>query len=173
MFRSLRNIHKWVGLFSSVFLALIAFTGFLLAIKKKANWIQPPTQKGEKVEQLREVASIDQIAAAALALGLPELKTHDDIDRFEFHVSKNTFKITSKEGFREVQVEAKTGKVLSTGTRNDQMFEKIHDLSFFHPSLHEWVLPVVAVSLFVLGISGVIMFSVPIFRRWKYRRKQA
>lgn len=173
MFKNIRAIHKWIGLVNSLFLLVISCTGLLLALKKRFDWIQPPTNKGEKIAALNEVAPIGQIAEAVFAANVPELKTMEDVNRFELHVSKNIFKVTSNEGFKEVQVDAKTGEVLSVAQRNDMMFEAIHDMSFIHESLHAWVLPLVAISLFLLGVSGVYMFSVPVFRRWKYRQKQA
>ena len=45
MYRTLRALHKWIGLFACLFLTVIAFTGFLLAIKKRAEWLQPATRE--------------------------------------------------------------------------------------------------------------------------------
>lgn len=172
MFHRIRSLHRWIGLANSLFLVLIASTGLLLAMKKRFDWIQPATQKGEAMASVAEVAPIGQIADAVFELKIPELASHDDFNRFELHVDKNVFKVTSKEGFREVQVDAKTAKVLSVSVRNDQLLETIHDMSFFSPALHAWLLPVVAVCLFLLGISGAYMFAVPIFRRRKFNRRQ-
>ncbi|HRK21148.1 MAG TPA: PepSY-associated TM helix domain-containing protein [Fimbriimonadaceae bacterium] len=172
MFRNIRAIHKWIGLVNSLFLVVISCTGLLLALKKRFDWIQPPTHKGEVLANLNEVVPIGKAADAVFAANVPELKSMEDVNRFELHVDKNVFKVTSKEGFKEVQVDAKTGEVLSVAQRNDMMFEAIHDMSFIHESLHTWVLPLVAISLFLLGVSGAYMFSVPVFRRWKYRQKQ-
>jgi len=173
MFHRIRSLHRWIGLANSLFLVLIASTGLLLAMKKRFDWIQPATQKGEELASLADVASLGSVAEAAFQVGLPELRGPEDIHRFELHVDKNVIKVTSKEGFKEVQVDAKTAKVLQVGDRNDSLLETIHDMSFFSPALHAWVLPIVAVSLFLLGLSGAYMFAVPIFRRWKHRRKLA
>jgi uncharacterized iron-regulated membrane protein len=172
MFHRLRGLHRWIGVINSLFIVMIACTGFLLAIKKRAVWLQPPTNKGEQIERMSDVVSLDAVANAAFSAGLPELQTKNDIDRFELHVDKNIFKVTSKKGFREVQVEARTGRVLSTGHRNDSLTEQIHDMSFISPWLHDWVLPAVAVLLFLLGVTGIYMFFVPVFRRMAFRRKQ-
>jgi hypothetical protein len=63
--------------------------------------------------------------------------------------------------------------VLSVSNRNDQFVENVHDLSFFGDPVHDWLLPLVAVGLFTLGVTGTYMFSVPVFRRAKYRRTAA
>jgi hypothetical protein len=149
---------------------LVSTTGLLLAWKKKADWLQPPTQKGASLESASQISSLDKIASAVFAKGIPELKSLDDIDRFELHTGKGVFKITSKTGYHEVQVHAGTAEVLSVSKRNDQMVEDIHDLSFFNEGFRETVLPVVALCLITLGISGIIMFFTPIYRRWQFNR---
>ena len=170
MFRRLRAVHKWVGVFAALFLALISATGFLLAIKGKTEMIRPSTQKGAELARFSDAVSLDTAAKAAIGVGLAELKTLDDIDRIEYHVGKNVYKILSARAYHEVQVDGATGKVLSVGKRNDQMFEDIHDLTFFSEILYDWWLPVVAVGLFTLAVSGLWMFFVPVVRRWKFER---
>jgi hypothetical protein len=49
--------------------------------------------------------------------------------------------------------------------------EQVHDMSFFAPWMHDFVLPTVAVSLILLGLTGIFIFFVPIFRRWQFKRK--
>ena len=73
------------------------------------------------------MVSVNAAAEAAFALGIPELKTHD---------------------------------------------EDIHDLSFFADAAHDYGLPVVALALLLLGLSGVGIFFVPVFRRWKFERQK-
>lgn len=170
MFRRLRAIHKWVGVVAALFLALISFTGFMLAIKGKSEAIRPSTRQGQKLAKLSDAVSLGTAAQAAIAVGLPELKSIEDIDRFEYHLGKNVFKVLSAKAYHEVQVDGATGKVLSVGKRNDQMFEDIHDLTFFSEALYDWWLPVVAVGLFTLAVSGLWMYFVPVVRRWKYER---
>lgn len=171
MFRNTRAIHRWVGILTSLFMVMMAFTGLLLAWKKKFDWIQPPTQKGSQYESMTEIAPLHLIAQAVFDQGIPELQSQKDFDRFELHADKRIFKVTSKEGFHEVQVDAKEARVLSVAKRNDQFLEKVHDMSFFAEWTHAYLLPTVAISLMVLGLSGIYMFFVPIFRRWQFKRK--
>lgn len=170
MYRKLRSLHRWAGLVSSLFLILIASTGFLLANKPRWDWVQPPTLSGGEVAGLAEVVSVEQAAQAAFDLDLPELQSREDIDRIDYRPDKNVFKIVSKRGYREVQVDGKTGEALSNQYRTDQLTEDIHDLSFFADFAHAWVLPAVGLFLFFLGVSGVLMFFTPAVRRWRYRR---
>jgi hypothetical protein len=125
------------------------------------------------VEGLAQVVSVDQAARAAFAQGIPELAEKGHIDRIDYRPKSNVFKVVSKEGYHEVQVDGATGAVLQVASRVDQLAEDVHDLSFIHDNLHAFWLPVVACLLFYLGASGLVMFFVPVVRRWRFRRSQA
>lgn len=173
MYKGLRNLHKWAGLAGCLFLMVISFSGFFLSVKGKVDWMRPKTQLGSPYTDPSELIAVSRVMDAAFGAGYGELKTLDDIDRMEFHAEDRIWKVLSKTGYREVQVDAVTGQILSRGQRNDQVFEDIHDFSFFADLLHEWGLPAVALVLFILSVSGVAMFFVPILRRWKYKRSAA
>lgn len=172
MYRSTRAAHRWVGAILALFMATIAVTGFLLATKGTFGWIRPPESKGEKVDNLNAVVSLGTAADAAFALGIPELKDAGDIDRIDYRPKSNVYKVLSKKGYHEVQVDGATGKVLQVARRNDQLAEDIHDLSFFHDLAKDWGLPVVAIGLLGLSLSGIGMFFVPVLRRAKFKRDQ-
>lgn len=172
MFRNLRWLHKWGGIIACVFLLGLAITGVLLAFKSRAAWIRPETQDGTSTE-ITQIISLEQAAESAYSAGLDEIQSIDDIDRFEYRAKDGIFKITSKDGYKEVQVDGATGEVLGTGIRNDQFFEDLHDLSFFSDFLKDYWLPVVGGLLALLSISGIFMFFTPYTRRWKFKREQA
>lgn len=173
MYRSFRVLHRWAGLLGSLFLVLIAVTGFLLALKRRFVWIQPPTAQGTLANDFSNAAPLDAITGAALRLGLPELQGPEDIGRMELHSDRGIYKLISERGFHEVQVDAVTAKVLSVGRRNDQLIEAIHDLSFFSPWVRDWVLPIVALVLLGLGLTGIYLFFTPIYRRWVHHRTKS
>src|SRR5688572_9278823 len=172
MYHRLRSIHRWIGLIGSIFLAVISATGFLLATKGSIGWIRPPEADGEEIASLAETVTNHQAAEAAFALNIPELRSMKDIDRIDYRPKSNVFKIVSKEGYHEVQVDGKSGKVLQVARRNDQLAEDIHDMSYFADAVHKYWLPVVAVLLFGLAITGIVIFFVPVVRRWRFRRSQ-
>ncbi len=173
MYHRLRALHRWIGLIASLFLMTLAVTGTLLATKKTTGWVRPAEADGPKIEALHEVVSVHQATQAAFALGIAELKSHKDIDRVDYRPKSNVFKIVSKRGYHEVQVNGKTGEVLQVAHRVDQYVEDIHDLSLFSDWLNGYFLPFIGLGLFTLGLSGVIIFFVPVFRRIKARRKGA
>ncbi len=170
-YRFLRSAHKWVGLFCSLVLMSIAITGFLLALKGKISWMRPPEMKGAEISGPAEIVAVEKVVEAAFAVGIAELQTMKDIDRVDYRPKHNVFKVVSKKGFHEVQVDGKTGEVLQTAKRNDTLTEQIHDLSLFADWTKDYVLPVVAVVLFLLSLSGVVMFFIPVFKRWDFKRK--
>lgn len=170
MYKVVRNLHKWAGLAACLFLMVISGSGFFLAIKGRVDWMRPKTQAGTTFTDASELMAVEHVMDAALGAGYAELRSTGDIDRMEFHAEDRIWKVLSKEGYREVQVDAVSGKVLSKGQRNDQMFEDIHDFSYFAKAWHEWGLPVVAFLLFWLSFSGVIIFFVPVWRRWAFQR---
>lgn len=172
MYKWLRNLHKIIGLICCLFLCVISLTGFFLAMKSRFGWIRPDAQAGTEFAHPSELAPIHLVLDAAFAAGFSEVKVIEDIDRLEFHAEDRIWKILSKEGFREIQIDGVTTEVLSRGQRNDQMLEQLHDMSFFSDWLHDLVLPLVAGGLFLLSLSGVIMYMVPVFRRWKFNRRQ-
>jgi uncharacterized iron-regulated membrane protein len=171
MFRSSRVWHRWTGLAASLFLIVIAATGFFLATKSRFDWVRPATQTGGEVD-LAGMISVEQAAEAALGAGVAQLQSTEDLDRFELHLEDRVYKIHSKEGYQEVQVDAATGEVLSIGRRNDQMLEDMHDFSYVSSALSDWGLPLVAIFLFGLGLTGLVMFFTPVIRRAKFKRQQ-
>ncbi|HVL39158.1 MAG TPA: PepSY-associated TM helix domain-containing protein [Fimbriimonadaceae bacterium] len=171
MYHNLRWLHRWIGLVGSLFLLVISVTGFLLATKGTVDWIRPPEAEGGEVAGLSQVISLDEAARAAFALNLPKLTAREHIDRIDYRPRSNIFKVLSRENYHEVQVDGATGKVLSVSFRRDQLAEDIHDLSFFASAAHDYWLPVVALLLFGLSISGVVIFFVPIVRRWRFRHR--
>ncbi len=171
MYHKTRWLHRWIGVFAGLGLTVIAVTGILLATKGSLGWIRPPEQKGAKVAALAHVISLDEAANAAFAEGLANLKSRDDIDRIDYRPKSNIFKVLSKEGYHEVQVDGASGKVLTVNYRTDQLTEDIHDFSFFHDLFHHYGLPVVGIGLLVLAVSGIGMFFVPVIRRAKFKKK--
>lgn len=170
MYRTLRALHKWIGLFACLFLAVIAFTGFLLSIKKRVEYLQPATRDGGEISSAAEVISMQEAFEAARNAGGKGFAEFRKLDRVDYRSKQNVYKFRSEDGLWEVQVDGKTGEVLNSSPRRDQLMENIHDMNFFADWAHAWILPVVALGLFFLGISGCVMFFVPVFRRWKFRR---
>lgn len=170
MYHLLRTLHRWIGLIASLFLMTLAVTGTLLALKNTTGWVRPAEADGSSFETFAELVSVDRAVQAAFALGIPELQEKKHIDRIDYRPKSNVYKIVSKEGYHEVQVDGKTGQVVQRAHRIDQFVEDIHDLSLFADWMNGYFLPMVGVGLFLLGLTGVIIFFVPVVRRVRARR---
>lgn len=171
MYRNSRQLHKWTGICIAIFLLLISGTGFFLATKDRFDWMRPPEADAVKVESAAELVSVEAAVNSAFALGHPELQSFKDIDRVDYRPKSNIYKVISRDGYREVQVDGKTAQVLSSSFRNDQFMEDLHDFTFFAELAHAWLLPLVAIGLFGLALSGIIIFMTPVYRRWQFKRR--
>lgn len=172
-YRFLRTAHRWVGLVCSIALLVISITGILLATKSWLGAIRPPEAEGAKISHPSEIVAVEKVLTAAFAVGIAELQEIKHIDRVDYRPKRNIFKVVSKEGYHEVQVCGKTGKVLQVAKRVDQFTEKIHDLSIFGDNFRSFMLPVFGVGLFVLSLTGIVIFFNPIWRRWQFKRSKA
>lgn len=172
MYRATRQGHRWVGIVAAAFLLMLSVTGFLLANKSRFPWMRTPAAEGTPIAVAGEIITIEAALLAAFALGHPELLRLEDVDRVDYRPGDNIFKVISRRGYREVQVDGKTGRVLSSSFRNDQLTEDIHDLSFFGDWAHGWLLPLSAVALGGLAASGIGLFLTPIVRRRQFERKR-
>jgi len=171
MYRGSRVFHRWTGVVASLFLLVLAVTGFLLAIKGKVGWMRPPEVETTKIESAAGIVPLAMVVEPVFALNIPELTSLKDIDRIDYRPKSNVFKVVSKQAYHEVQVDGSTGKVLSVARRNDQWIEDIHDLSIIHDAGREWVLPTIAIALFGLGATGIGLFFTPVVRRWQFKRR--
>ncbi len=172
MYHQTRSLHRWIGFLASLFLALISVTGFFLAMKDRFAFMRPPVQEAVKLESAEQILPVARILEVAFGAGHPELSEIKEVDRVDYRPGDNVFKVVSKDGYREIQVDGTTGTIVSDAFRNDQLMEDIHDMSFFADAAHGYLLPIVAVGLLLLSLSGIFIFFTPIYRRWKFRHKK-
>jgi uncharacterized iron-regulated membrane protein len=171
-FKFFWNAHKWTGLTLAIIFACTACTGFLLIIKKRATWIQPPTVTGAPGSP-EQFISTQQLFAAVLAHEHPDFISIDDVDRVDFRPGDRTFKVISRHNYSEVQVCAISGEVLSIAWRPSDLIEDLHDGSYLGGWFHEWVMPVVACGLLFLVCSGLWLWIEPFVRRRTWRKARA
>lgn len=172
MFHFWRKIHRTFGVVLCLFLLAISITGFLLALKREISWMRPSEKEGAKFDSPTELVHISAVLDAAFAAGLAELKTIKDVDRIDYRPKNNVFKVVSKQGYKEVQVDGTTGKVVNIADRNDTLVESLHDLSWFHELIRKFWLPVVAAGLGVLSLTGFYIYINPVLRRMRFKRQQ-
>lgn len=164
------EVHRWTGVVAALFLAVLSVTGFLLLIKKDYAWIQPPTT-ADTAGEASAYLPLDEVYKRVFALGHAELRSEADIDRIDFRPSKRCYKVRAKSNDFEVQVGAVTGEILSVATRRSDWIERLHDGSLIAEWLHNWWMPMVAIGLFTLTLTGSYIFIWPYVRRWRRRGK--
>ena len=159
-----RKTHKWVGIGSAIILLNISVTGLLLLEKKAFDWIQPATHKGEE-GVTDDFIDLQTLMTAVFAQGHEDFQTLADIDRIDFRPSKRVHKVRSLHHLSEMQIDAVTGKVLNVGKRRSDLFESWHDGSFFGSWFYLLLMPVAAIALIFLTISGLYLWLAPLLKK--------
>ena len=160
------ELHKWLGIVLCLIFINISVTGLLLLEKKKCDWIQPPTQKGQEGKPA-DFVTIQAAVDAVLDCNHPDFATEDAIDRIDVRPGKRVYKVLSKTNYAEIQIDAITGQVLSTATRQSDLLEQLHDGSWFGEWAHAMLMPLVAVANIVLALTGLYLWLGPKFRKKK------
>ena len=163
-----RVVHRWASILIALPLAVIIVTGVILQLKKELSWIQPSTQEGSSGELS---ISFDQILAAAQNVPEAQVETWDDIDRLDVRPGKGMLKVRCQNRW-EVQLDAKTGDVLQVAYRRSDLIESIHDGSFFHDRVKLWIFLPSALALAILLATGICLFFLPYYAKWRKRRRR-
>lgn len=164
----LRILHRWGSMVIALPLAITVLTGVLLLIKKESAWIQPPTQKGAQRNTI-PTQSFTALFEAARSVSDAGIHTWADLDRVDIKPGKGIIKFVSRTRW-EVQVDTHTAKILQVAYRRSDLIEALHDGSWFFEGakLGIW-LPSAAV-LIGLWMTGVYLFALPHYRRWRRRK---
>ncbi len=126
--RKFRLLHRYLGLTLALLLIISAVTGVLLALKKEADFLQPPTSKGAS-QDMKNWLPLDQLARKArqALIDSDNQQGENHIDRIDVRPSKGMIKVLFEEGQWEVQMDASTAEVLSIGRRHSDWIEDLHD----------------------------------------------
>lgn len=163
-----RKIHYWGSIVITIPLLIVITSGILLLLKKDAAWIQPPSAKGisDAVPQI----SFQQLVNSAGSIKEAQISSWDDIKRIDVQPGKGMAKVVSANNY-EVQVDTKTGKVLQVAYRRSDLIESLHDGTYFHDSAKYLVSLPTGIVLFVLLISGVVLFLQPFWVKAKRKKR--
>jgi uncharacterized iron-regulated membrane protein len=169
-FKFFWNAHKCVGIAVALVVLNLAGTGFLLLIKKKVAWIQPPELRGSAANRFG--IAFDDIVEACRAHPELEIQSWADINRIDVRPGRGMLKVRANNDW-EAQIDVSTGEVLQVAYRRSDLIETIHDGSFYAAWLHDWVWPLVAVCLTFLAFSGFWLWLEPKYRAARRRRRKA
>lgn len=164
-----RDVHRWGSFLIALPLAVVIASGVILQLKKQSAWIQPATKRGDATGAS---LSFDQILAVAREVPEAEVSDWGDIGRLDVRPGKGMLKIRCKNRW-EIQLDANSGEILQVAFRRSDLIENIHDGSFFHDRVKLWVFLPAALVLGVLWLTGIYLFVLPYYAKWKKRRKQS
>jgi len=164
-----RKLHRWGAIISLLPLLLVIITGLVLMMKKDVAWVQPPTQRG-----IAETPTLSfaQILVAASRVSEAQIDGWDDIDRLDVRPGKGVVKVRGKNHW-EVQLDSRTGCVLSSQPRRSDLIEALHDGSWFGDEPKTWIFLTNGVVLLGLLISGFLLWILPIVSRRRKARTGA
>lgn len=163
-----RKVHYWGSIIITLPLLLVIASGILLLLKKDSGWIQPATVNGVS-KDVPEV-SFAQLINSVKGVKEAQVFSWDDIKRIDIQPGKGMAKITSVNNY-EVQVDTKTGEVLQVAYRRSDVIESLHDGTYFHESVKYLVSLPTGIILFVLLISGVVLFVQPFWVKARRRKR--
>lgn len=123
--RFTRKLHRIAGISLFLFFFVMAVTGGLLGWKKHSN-LMPETQRGTTVD-MKEWKPMNELGLLATSALLASTSTLSEIDRMDARPEKGVVKVLFKNQDQEVQLDAKTGTVLSVGRRHNDWIERLHD----------------------------------------------
>jgi uncharacterized iron-regulated membrane protein len=160
-----RRVHYWASIPIVLPLLVVIATGIALQLKKHWTFVQPPEQQGSGAPAL----CLTRILEICQTIPLAEIGGWEDVHRVELRPARGVVKVVSKNSM-EVQIDAHDGDVLQVAMRRSDLIESLHDGSWFHERAKLGVFLPAAVVLFVLLLTGVYLFVLPYWARWKRSR---
>jgi uncharacterized iron-regulated membrane protein len=161
-----RKTHKWLGIVLSLILCNISVTGLILLEKKGYEWIQPSTCTGTE-GTINDLINMQKVFEVTFAQGHESFQSLEFIDRVDFRPDERVFKVRSINNYMEMQIDAVSGAVLNISTRRSDLYENIHDGSFFGKIMHGKLMPIVAVGNLALIATGFYLWLSPKLKRKK------
>jgi uncharacterized iron-regulated membrane protein len=161
-----RKVHYWAALFVALPSLVILSTGILLQVKKQVTWVQPVEQRGKGKAPTLALPKVLEICRK-----IPEARVDSwsDIHRIDVRPSRGALKVTTKNNW-EVQIDTETAEVLQVAFRRSDIIEALHDGSWFHEGVKLGLFLPAGIVLFLMWLSGLYLFWLPIGVR---RRKRA
>ena len=164
-----RKVHYWGSIIITLPLLLVIATGILLLLKKDAGWIQPETVTGTAKKEIPQL-TFHELVNSARSVKEAQIINWQDIKRIDIQPGKGMAKMVSNNNY-EVQVDTQTGKVLQVAYRRSDVIEALHDGTYFHESVKYLVSLPSGIILFVLLISGFVLFVQPYWGKAKRKKR--
>lgn len=168
----IRDIHHWGSPILMLPLGVIIIAGLFLMLKKDVDWIQPPTQRSAIAVEGPPDITLAELYEAAAAIEELEITAWDQFDRIDVKSDRGVIKFIAPNRW-EAQIDMTTLEVLSLEYRRSDLFEQIHDGSFFADWVKTFVFLPVGVVLLFLWLTGIWMFFEPYIKRYQRKKRRA
>lgn len=167
VYRFVRKTHLWVSIIVALPLLLRLVTGVALQVRKPVDFIQPTTEVG--VARYEPEVTHAQILAALKAV--PEMRVDGwkDVKQIDYRPKKGVLKIHNYHDL-ETQVDAKTGEVIRTSKRWNNLLARIHDGSEWGMRL--WFFLPAGLLIIYLWMSGFYLGIMETLRKLRVRRQR-
>ncbi|QDL11970.1 hypothetical protein DP113_32455 [Brasilonema octagenarum UFV-E1] len=158
-----RTIHRWVGLYFAVVIAIYlieiialpsAFSSGLPTVDGK-----PPTQT--VAENTRSLLSLEQATHALISLQPEGINTLEDIDEIAYLPTLGVYRFENKKRLFEWYLDAHNGKLLKYGFNATDFLEYRGLLGWFAPWIHNLIEMSFLFFMSTLAVSGVYLFIYP------------
>ena len=166
--RDSRKIHRWGAILIALPFLIVLISGLLLQVKKEFAWIQPPSAEGSIANTTPSI-DFQQILDITKSVDEAKINTWEDVDRLDVRIDDGIVKVRSVTSW-EIQIDLGTGEVLSSMKRRSDIIEAIHDGSWFHDKAKLWIFLPAAVIVTILWLTGIYLFFIPYFAKWKNRK---
>jgi uncharacterized iron-regulated membrane protein len=164
-----RKLHRWGAIAVAVPFLIVIATGVLLQLKKQLAWVQPTEMKGTPGDPQVTMAAVLEAARSRPETGI---ESWSDVDRVDVRPGKGLIKVIGHSSW-EVQIDQATGEVLKTAYRRSDLVESLHDGSWFHDAAKLFIFLPSGVIVFVLWVTGIYLFLLPIRSRRARARGEA
>ena len=122
--RGNRQLHKWLSIIIGVPIVFIIATGIFLQLRKPVDWIQPPLVKGSA--KYDPSVQLEQVLSSVESVPSMQVEGWKDIKLLDIRPKQGTIKVRNFKEL-ETQVDAKTGEVLQTRQRLNDIVSDWHE----------------------------------------------
>lgn len=163
-----RKVHKWTGLILSIVFMFLAVTGLLLVYMIPLG-VTDELKMGKEASPSQSIP-MGKVVSIATSQGLPGVKSAEDIFRIEYRPGLNIYQVRFNNS-QGIQIDASTGKVLSTNPDYSTFLITLHDGSYFGNWYQYSAMTFAGISLILLSFSGYYMVVFPLYKRLMARKK--
>lgn len=156
--RQFRSLHQWIGISVALFLLITSVTGIFLGWKKNVQLLQPATIKGTSID-VKEWITFDEVIISATN-ALANVEGEHVLERLDVRPDKGIIKVIYLD-YWEVQVDGKTGNVLSVAKRHSDWIEHLHDGSLISDGFKLVYTNYIGLGLLFLSVTGFWLWYGP------------